>query len=299
VFKEAKNAVVDVRVKRGVEIGSYHHLLIMKLDESKMGGSKGRGWRRNRWRLRVEKLRKDEGQAAFQRKLEEKWVDDNYGTVEEEWIAKKKWIMEAAEEAVGKKRCGGMGKRWWGEELDMLVQVKKAAYKKWLNSRKDEDKKEYREICKQVKVEVEEAKQKAWERFGKKAQEAFYNNNKVFWKMIKGEAKSQQIILKNQRGDLIDGGKEVAEWCRKYFQELYNDGHREEILTAPPGQKEESEWAKELSQEPTEREVREGVKGLKNGKAAGNSEILGEMLKAGGKIMERWLVNFLRKVWRE
>ncbi len=41
----------------------------------------------------------------------------------------------------------------------MLVQVKKAAFKKWLNSRKDEDKKEYREICKQVKIE--EAKQKS------------------------------------------------------------------------------------------------------------------------------------------
>ncbi len=44
--------------------------------------------------------------------------------------------------------------------VDMLV--KKAAYKKWLNSRREEDKKEYREICKQVKIEVEEAKQKAF-----------------------------------------------------------------------------------------------------------------------------------------
>jgi hypothetical protein len=38
---------------------------------------------------------------------------------------------------------------------------------------------------------------------------------------------------------------------------------------------------------------------MKNGKAAGTSEIVGEMLKAGGSVMERWLVAFLRKVWKE
>ena len=60
--KEVKNAVVDVRVKRGAEIGSYHHLLIMKLVERKMGGKSLKGWR-----LRVDKLIKEEGQSAFQR----------------------------------------------------------------------------------------------------------------------------------------------------------------------------------------------------------------------------------------
>ncbi len=57
-------------------------------------------------------MRKEEGQAAFQRQLEEKWVEGEFDTVENEWLAKKKWMVEAAEEAVGKKRCGGRGKRW-------------------------------------------------------------------------------------------------------------------------------------------------------------------------------------------
>ncbi len=48
VSKEVKSAVVDVRVKRGVEIGSYHHLLIMGMDKSKLGGKARRRWRRNR-----------------------------------------------------------------------------------------------------------------------------------------------------------------------------------------------------------------------------------------------------------
>jgi hypothetical protein len=28
---------VDVQVKRGVEIGSYHHLVLMRMDEGRMG----------------------------------------------------------------------------------------------------------------------------------------------------------------------------------------------------------------------------------------------------------------------
>jgi hypothetical protein len=57
--------------------------------------------------------------------------------------------------------------------------------------------------------------------------------------MIKGEAKSQQIILKDQRGDLLEGGIEVAEWCRKYFQELYNEGYREEVPNVPTSHSQE------------------------------------------------------------
>ncbi len=61
--------------------------------------------------VKVDKLRKEEGQAAFQRKLEEKWVDGEFDTVDEEWLAKKKWIMEAAEEGrkgvVAEERGGG------------------------------------------------------------------------------------------------------------------------------------------------------------------------------------------------
>ena len=77
----------------------------------------------------------------------------------------KKWLLEAVEESVGKKKCGGRGKSWWGEEIHHLVQKKKAAYKKWLNSRLDEDKKVFRELCKTVKDAVKEAKQRAWDSF--------------------------------------------------------------------------------------------------------------------------------------
>ena len=36
VSKEMKASAVDVRVKRGAEIGSNHHLVVLKLDKSKV-----------------------------------------------------------------------------------------------------------------------------------------------------------------------------------------------------------------------------------------------------------------------
>ena len=132
----------------------------------------------------------------------------------------KKWLLDAVEGAVGKKKCGGRGKSWWGEEIQLLVLKKKAAYKKWVTSRLDEHKKVFREICKTVK----EAKQRAWESFGNELQQDFYNNSRVFWKKVKGEKKSERVVLKNEAGEIISGDEQTAEWCKVYFEKLYNEG---------------------------------------------------------------------------
>ena len=160
VSKELKTSAIDVKVRRGVEIGSNHHLVVLKLDKSKVE-QKRKGWNRCKWRVCLEKLKKQEGQQAYVTKLQEKWVEQEYGTVEEEWLALNKWLLDAVEEAVGKKKCGGKGKSWWGEEISHLVQRKKAAYKKWLNSKNEDDSKAFREVCKSVKEAVKEAKQRA------------------------------------------------------------------------------------------------------------------------------------------
>ena len=118
----------------------------------------------------------------------------------------------------------GRGKSWWGEEIHLLVQKKKAAYKKWLNSRLDGDNKVFRELCKTVKDAVKEAKQRSWDSFGNELQEDFYNNNRVFRKKVKGEKKSERVVLKNEVGEVISGDEKTAEWCKGYFGKLHNEG---------------------------------------------------------------------------
>ena len=291
VSKELKTSAIDVKVRRGVEIGSNHHLVVLKLDKSKVD-QKRKGWNRCKWRVCLEKLKKQEGQQAYVTKLQEKWVEQEYGTVEEEWLALKKWLLDAVEEAVGKKKCGGKGKSWWGEEISHLVQRKKAAYKKWLNSKNEDDRKAFREVCKSVKEAVKEAKQRAWETFGKEIQEDFYNNSRLFWKKVKGEQQREHVVLKNGAGQIIEGDEKTAEWCKEYFEKLYNEGFSDqrhagsydivERWQAPRDVENEDNIAE---QEPTRGEVRKGLKRLKSGKAAGSSGIVAEMLIAGGVLV--------------
>jgi len=149
VSKELKKFVVDVKVKRGVEIGSYHHLVLMRMDEGRMG-VKGKKWKRNRYRLCIEKLKREECRSMYTTKLEEYLMTEEGQSIEEEWIKVKGGIMQAAEESLGRKKCGGRGKKWWNKAIEELVHRKKDAYRKWLNSRTAEHKKEYRELSRKV-----------------------------------------------------------------------------------------------------------------------------------------------------
>jgi hypothetical protein len=46
--------VVNVKVRGGVDIGSYHHLVLMMMDECRMGVN-GKKWKRNMYRLCIKK----------------------------------------------------------------------------------------------------------------------------------------------------------------------------------------------------------------------------------------------------
>ena len=48
----------------------------------------------------------------------------------------------------------------------------------------------------------------------------------------------------------------------------------------------------------TREEVEQTVRKLQNGKAAGEDEIVGELLKNGGEVMLDWLLEILQEVWR-
>ena len=75
-----------------------------------------------------------------------------------------------------------------------------------------------------VKDAVKEAKQRSWDSFGNELQEDFYNNSRIFWKKVKGEKKSERVVLKNAVGEVISGDEKTAEWCKGYFEKLYNEG---------------------------------------------------------------------------
>ena len=135
--------------------------------------------------------------------------------------------------------------------------------------------------------------------FGKELQHDFYNNSQFFWRKVKGGAKQERMVLKGRDGELLEDGEKVAEWCREYFERLYNDGFRdgeseERMIEVSENEQEVDEG--EFCCEPTKAEVKRCIARLKSGKAAGCSGIVAEMMKAGGEVVEEWLLRLFRRI---
>ena len=159
-------------------------------------------------------------------------------------------------------------------------------------------KKVFRDLCKTVKEVMEMAKQKAWETFGSELQKDFYNNSRFFWKRVKGEASQGRVVLKDKDGKVLEDDEKVAEWCKVYFEQLYNEGFRDDsedermVYGGIEGWDDEDVMG--LCKVPTKEEVRRRIDRLKSGKAAGGSGIVGEMIKAGGRLMEEQLLRLFK-----
>ena len=135
--------------------------------------------------------------------------------------------MAAAEQSLGRKKCGGRGKAWWDKDIEELVHRKKIAYRKWLSSRTLEHKKEYRDLSRIVKEKVEDAKKSTWEEFGKEVEAHFSENPKMFWRKVTGRKDQNRVMLRDTEGKVVQEENEVAEYCGRYFERLLNEGFME------------------------------------------------------------------------
>ena len=178
----------------------------MKMNEGLMGITK-RKWKINRYRLCLEKLKQEECRAEYSAKLDHYLRKERSESIEEEWLSVKKAIMKAADESLGKKKCGGKGKRWWNKAIEELVHSKKVAYQKWLSSRTAEHKREYRVLCKKVKESIEEGKRNVWEEFVKYLKVHFFKDPKMFWKKVNRRKGQDRVMVRDNEGKCATGGK--------------------------------------------------------------------------------------------
>ena len=99
------------------------------------------------------------------------------------------------------------------------------------------------------------------------------------------------MMLKDKEGKILQ--EEVAEHCRLYFERLLNEGFIENETVESPA-KEESTESNDATRPPTLAEIAKEIRKLMNGKAAGESGIVAELLKAGCP----YLVDRLRSLFK-
>ena len=296
--KALRPGVADVKVIRGAELDSDHYLVLMKVCLKPKKPRKETGLTREK--LRVNKLADSVTRRRFQVELSSRFRQRKCvggDGVERVWQEFRDSITEATEKVVGRsKKRIKKATSWWSKEVKQAVQKKKDMYKKALGERPDRAWEDYKVAKKEAKRVVREAKEADWVRCGKQLQKNFLENRRAFWKKVKEKESTSRLKarIEGKDGKLLTDTVEVKKRWMEHFSELLEgDGGEVDMVL------EEREIEEGLSEEITEEEIRRAIARLKKGKAAGVCGIQGEMLKAGGDTVVRWLHIIFNIVWEK
>ena len=97
----------------------------------------------------------------------------------------------------------------------------------------------------------------------------------------------------DERGKPLQKGEEKLERWKQHFEKVLNVQNEVEVNVL-----EDLEDHSETDMTQLTGEVEQAVKKLQNGRAAGEDEVVAEMLKNGGEVMIDWLLEILQEVWR-
>ena len=134
--------VLDVRVKRGAELSTDHHLVVCSLRLSKPWPNKRSNRSSVTYRIKCEALEDKEVRKQFASSISSKFrqLPDVSEDIEKEWLLFRSAIISSAAESCGRKRlrmAGDSEKRtpWWNQEVKEAIRAKKDAFKAWLQDR--------------------------------------------------------------------------------------------------------------------------------------------------------------------
>jgi len=175
----------------------------------------------------------------------------------------------------------------------------------WLNTGKERDKKEFRKACGEARRATRRAKN-SW--FQKKAQEAQdgKNGGKVVWRCIRDIQRGRRglvpvkcVRVRDEEGRECSTPQQQKERWQRHFSKILNiqsQFDEEEIKKAR-----QQPLRANLEEPPSEEELLIAIRKLKSGKAAGQSGILPEMVKAAScdNDVLNLLLDLVHTVWKE
>ena len=281
--------VLDVRVKRGAELSTDHHLVVCSLRLSKPWPNKRSNRSSVTYRIKWEALEDKEVRKQFASSISSKFrqLPNVSEDIEREWLLFRSAIISSAAKSCGRKRLRGAG--------DSEKRTKKDAFKAWLQDRSSSDlQSRYTEARKAATLAVKKSKEKSREEFDRRLDSNYFSANKVFWQTIcrlRGKRSSITYSIKDSDGNILTDENEILSRWREYFEDFLNPvkaSNRDTHEVTHFGEDEVFTGA----------EVATAIKGIKSGKAAGEDEIRPEMLKAltGEGIL--WLTRVCQVAWK-
>jgi len=187
-------------------------------------------------------------------------------------------LMEVVEENRGRRKWKKGKKRWWSEELEEEYKRCEGVERDWRRGEKGVEMEEVREMRREFKMKVEKVKRDHWvsylESLGEKESYQWVKTDRDFVVDVPGIKGENGVVVEDDEG--------------KGWAIVRGLGKREELE-----QEEEGFW-EEVGVE--EEEVEECLKKQGDGKAAGENEMGGKVLKVAWKV--DWCKRVIMRIVR-
>ncbi|XP_061171309.1 uncharacterized protein LOC133180881 [Saccostrea echinata] len=297
-----KRSLQDVRVKRGADVGSDHHLVTahIKLKLIKVA-PKSNIRRINTGKLRENKVRQD-----FRLELKNRFQVLQCGDVENEEVVDEHWgkicnlFSETSKKTLGFKRQ--VHKEWITPDTWKKIDKRKDLKTKLCNTHSEGIKERLREQYSNCNRGVKKATKKDRKSFiegmareaEKAASEQRMGDLYQITKKLSGRKRKTNIPVKDKQGNLIKSEREQDERWRKHFEEVLKCPEPNELAHI-----QEADIDLEIeTEEPSKAEIHKAITTtLKNNKAPGNDQLPAEFFKAVPNLAADILHLLFTKIW--
>lgn len=281
---EAAKACSDVRAYRSYDIGTDHFLVQAKFQLPSKNIPKKEDFKKQR--LNVRSLDDPTTRWLYQRRLdiiaeEELYSDD----IETEWNTIVRVVDKAAKESLGMIRVRRPEKRIrnWSPEMKQLVEEKRKAFRKWMSSRKVEDKVEYNKRSALVKRKARELQRESWDNFTTFLEQETYKLRPKTYKIIRR--------IDSNFNERVQLPKLRLEDAKAYYTNLWKEAAEEQRQKQPP----EDEGNVAI----TYAELEEAMKKCKNARAPGEDGIAAELFKYASIKFKKRLLKIYNNMWKK
>ncbi|XP_058630445.1 craniofacial development protein 2-like [Onychostoma macrolepis] len=304
ISKKFRRSLQDVRIRRGADVGSDHHLVVasmqLKLKKNWMETTLGRV-KNDINHLKITSVR-DEFELQLKNKFEVlQELHEERSSIQVNWQIIKETLRTVCQEVVGTKKHHH--KEWI--TADTLDKIEERKQKKGAinNSRtraaKAKAQVEYAEAHRAVKKSIRKDKKDYIDGIAAEAEQAALKGNmKQLYdttKKLSGKYSKPERPIKDKEGKTITGLAQQTNRWSKHFEELLN-------RPAPPNPPDINPADEDLPiscDKPTREEIRKAITLLKNWKAAGPDDIPAEALKADLNSSVEILYPLFEKIWEK
>ncbi|KAK3543254.1 hypothetical protein QTP70_014083 [Hemibagrus guttatus] len=284
--------ISDCKVVVGESVARQHRMVVcrMTLMVCKTKTSKIEIEKKTKWW----KLKKEECCEEFRQKLRQ--ALGGHVVLPDDWETTAEVIRETGRKVLGVssgRRKEDKETWWWNEEVQDSIQRKRLAKKKWDMDRTEENRQEYKELQRRVKIEVSKAKQKAYDELYTRLDTR--EGEKDLYRLARqrdrdGKDVQQVRVIKDRDGRVLTSEESVQRRWKEYFEELMNEENEREKRVEGVNSVEQK--VDKIRKD----EVRKALKRMKSGKAVGPDNIPVEVWKCLGEAAVEFLTSLFNRV---